>query len=124
VVQGCVSIDAQTIRSHLAENRAYRSYTTSDRTAGKQAVTHFKVVRRSSRSTLLEVELGSGRKHQIRVHLAEMGHPVLGDRTYGSARNPLRRLALHAERLIFRHPATGEEKRFESPCPASFLNLP
>jgi len=124
VVEGRVSADADTLESYLTENRAHRSYTTSNREVGKQAITHFRVVKRSSRRTLLEVELGSGRKHQIRVHLAELGHPITGDKVYGSAgRNPLGRLALHAERLVFRHPVTGERKQFESPCPASFLSL-
>jgi 23S rRNA pseudouridine1911/1915/1917 synthase len=124
LVEGRVTIDSQTIRSYLAENRAHRSYSTSDQRAGKQAVTRFRVVKRSGRSSLLEIELESGRKHQIRVHMAEMGHPILGDKVYGSSHNPLCRLALHAERLEFRHPITGERKHFESPCPAAFFNLP
>jgi len=124
MVDGRVDEDAKTIESYLAENRAHRSYSTPDRRIGKQAITHFRVVKRSPRRTLLEVELGSGRKHQIRVHLAELGHPITGDRVYGgSAKNPLGRLALHAERLVFRHPATGERKQFESPCPAAFVSL-
>ncbi len=124
VVEGRVSVDAKTIESYLAENRAHRSYSTPDHRIGKHAITHFRVLKRSSRRTLLEIELGSGRKHQIRVHLAEFGHPITGDKVYGTvARNPLGRLALHAERLVFRHPVTGERKQFESPCPASFLSL-
>lgn len=124
VVEGRVSENAKTIESLLTENRAHRSYSTSDREIGEQAITHFRVIKRSSRRTLLEIELGSGRKHQIRVHLAELGHPITGDRVYGnSGKSPLGRLALHAERLVFRHPATGEKKQFESPCPAAFLNL-
>jgi 23S rRNA pseudouridine1911/1915/1917 synthase len=124
VVEGRVSEDSKTIESYLAENRAHRSYSTPDRQVGKQAITRFRVVKRSARKTLLEVELGSGRKHQIRVHLAELGHPITGDKVYGaSGKNPLGRLALHAERLVFRHPATGERKQFESTCPAALLSL-
>jgi len=123
VVEGRVSVDTKTIESYLAENRAHRSYSTSDHQIGKHAITHFRVVKRSSRRTLLEIELGSGRKHQIRVHMAELGHPISGDKVYGTAAGPLGRLALHAERLVFRHPVSGERKQFESPCPAAFLNL-
>jgi 23S rRNA pseudouridine1911/1915/1917 synthase len=123
VVEGRVSEDARTIESYLAENRAHRSYSTPNQKLGKLAVTHFRVVQRSSRRTLLEVELDSGRKHQIRVHMAEMGHPILGDEMYQSADNPLGRLALHAERLVFWHPSTGERKQFESPCPSAFLAM-
>ncbi len=123
VVDGHVDADADTIESYLAENRAHRSYSTPDHRVGKQAITHFRVMKRSSRRTLLEVQLGSGRKHQIRVHMAESGHPITGDKVYGSSGSPLGRLALHAERLVFRHPVTGEKKQFESPCPASFLSL-
>lgn len=124
LVERRVGADSDTIRSYLAENRAHRCYSTPDTRVGRYAVTHFRVVKRSSRSTLLEVQLETGRKHQIRVHLAEMGHPIVGDKVYGSERNPLHRLALHAERLVFRHPATGEKKQFESPCPKAFYNLP
>jgi len=124
VVDGRVDADEKTIESYLAENRARRSYSTEDRRLGKHAVTHIRVMKRSSRRTLLEVELRSGRKHQIRAHLAEFGHPITGDRVYGSpAKNPLGRLALHAERLVFRHPVTGQREQFESPCPAAFLSL-
>jgi len=124
VVEGRVSSDAETIESYLTENRAHRSYSTSGRGIGKQAITHFRVVKRSPRRTLLEIKLESGRKHQIRVHLAEFGHPITGDKVYGSSsKNPLGRLALHAERLVFRHPVTGEQKQFESPAPAAFLTL-
>jgi 23S rRNA pseudouridine1911/1915/1917 synthase len=123
VVAGRISVDTRTIQSYLAQNRAYRSYSTTDQKGGKQAVTHLRVVKRSSHRTLVELELGSGRKHQIRVHLAEIGHPILGDKAYGSLHNPLDRLALHAERLAFRHPVTQARKEFESPCPSSFLGL-
>ncbi len=123
VVEGRVSDDLRTIESYLAENRAHRSYSTPDRRLGKLSITHFRVLQRSSRRTLLEVKLDTGRKHQIRVHLAELGHPILGDKVYGSGSNPLSRLGLHAARLVFRHPVTGERKQFESSCPSSFLSV-
>jgi 23S rRNA pseudouridine1911/1915/1917 synthase len=123
VVEGRVSEDVRTIQSYLAENRVHRSYSTSDQGSGKHATTHVRVLKRSSRRTLVEIELGSGRKHQIRVHMAEWGHPIVGDKVYGSPDSRLGRLALHADHLKFRHPLSGEQREFKSPCPASFLNL-
>jgi 23S rRNA pseudouridine1911/1915/1917 synthase len=120
VVEGCVRRDADTIQSFLAENSIHRGYSTKDQGKGKLAVTHIRVLKRSSQATLLEVSLESGRKHQIRVHLSERGHPILGDKTYGSRFNPLRRLALHGVSLSFKHPRTGRKLEFQSPCPPSF----
>jgi 23S rRNA pseudouridine1911/1915/1917 synthase len=87
--------------------------------SGRRAITHYRVVERFPRATLLEVRLGTGRTHQIRVHCASMGHPVVGDRVYGRGANPwgLRRQALHAFRLTFAHPATGVGMILTSPLP-------
>jgi 23S rRNA pseudouridine1911/1915/1917 synthase len=123
VVEGRVKEDEFTVRTCLAENAAYRVYTTSSRNRGKLAVTHVKVLRRNSRTSLIEVRLETGRKHQIRVHLADRGHPIVGDKDYGSVSNPLRRLALHGEWLEFRHPASGERKTFRSRHPREFDKL-
>jgi 23S rRNA pseudouridine1911/1915/1917 synthase len=122
VVEGRVRRDAYTIRSLLAENAVHRAYTTKDPKRGKLAVTHIRVLKRSSRKTLVEVRLESGRKHQIRAHLAEQGHPIVGDKPYGSRTNPLCRLALHAQNLKFKHPRTLEVMEFCSPCPGSFMS--
>ena len=123
VVEGRVAPDDFTIRTHLAENAAYRVYSTREPSAGKLAVTHVHVMKRNPRTTLIEVQLETGRKHQIRVHLAERGHPVAGDKTYGSRSNPIRRLALHAAHLAFRHPRTGKRMTFDSRYPAPFNGL-
>ena len=82
-----------------------------------------KVLKRSPHRTLAEVRLETGRKHQIRVHLAEQGHPIVGDHAYGSPTNPIRRLALHAAKLAFKHPRTGKLLEFVSPPPALFCFL-
>jgi 23S rRNA pseudouridine1911/1915/1917 synthase len=92
---------------------------------GKEAVTRWKVVERFGCATLLEVRLGTGRTHQIRVHLSSLGHPVLGDRTYGrkielevrKRKVFFPRQMLHAELLGFEHPASGEFREFSSPLP-------
>ncbi len=123
VVEGKVRREAGTIRSYLAENAAHRVYSTGNPKKGKLAVTHFRVLNRSSQQTLIEVLLESGRKHQIRIHMSEEAHPILGDKAYGSRRNPLHRLALHATQLTFRHPRTNKAMEFNSPCPASFTSL-
>lgn len=88
--------------------------------SGRQAVTHYRVAERFADATLLEVSLGTGRTHQIRVHCASLGHPVVGDPVYGRRPNPwgLRRQALHARRLTLSHPVTGSEMVFTAPLPA------
>jgi 23S rRNA pseudouridine1911/1915/1917 synthase len=92
--------------------------------SGKPAVTHYKVRKAFARHTLLECELESGRTHQIRVHLASIGHPVEGDPVYaGRAAQLLPRQALHAWKLAFTHPATGKVVRFESPLPGDIARV-
>jgi 23S rRNA pseudouridine1911/1915/1917 synthase len=123
IAEGQMARHQQTIESYLAENRMYRCYSTHDRSKGKWAVTHVKLLKRFARRTLVEVQLETGRKHQIRVHLAEQGHPIVGDRAYGSRTNPIRRLALHATKLAFKHPRTGKLVEFVSAPPAIFTSL-
>jgi 23S rRNA pseudouridine1911/1915/1917 synthase len=123
VAEGTVTPETFTIRTYLAENAAYRVYSTRKRGAGKLAVTHVHVMKRNPRTSLLTVKLETGRKHQIRVHLSERSHPIVGDKIYGSRLNPLRRMALHAAQLEFRHPHTGKLMRFDSPYPKSFERL-
>jgi RluA family pseudouridine synthase len=120
IVEGKVAKDRGTIRSRLAENKAMRMHSTTDESWGKTAVTHFRVLRRSNKLSTLEVMLETGRKNQIRVHLSEMGHPIVGDRAYGSSQNPLGRLGLHAFQLGFNHPVTGEALLFQTEPPPEF----
>jgi 23S rRNA pseudouridine1911/1915/1917 synthase len=123
VVEGQVEKDADTIRSFLKENKMLFMYSTKVPGEGDEAITHYKVLKRSEEFSLLEVELETGRKNQIRVHMKELGHPVAGDKKYGSKLNPLRRTCLHANILAFKHPVTGEELSFETPPPHRFLTL-
>lgn len=120
VVEGAMKQAMGTLESYLLEDAHLRVRSTPDRRRGKRAVTHFRVLRRGPRYSILEVTLGTGRKAQIRVHLAEAGHPVVGDREHGSTTNPLKRLGLHAHRLAFTHPSTGRRVSFEAPLPAPF----
>jgi RluA family pseudouridine synthase len=123
VVEGRVSPEKFTIQSYLAENAAFRVYSTKKKALGKIALTHVRVIHPNPKASLIEVRLETGRKHQIRVHLAERGHPIVGDKIYGSGMNPLRRLALHGAELEFRHPVTGRLMHFEAPPPKSFVSL-
>ena len=123
VTEGRIPRDVFTIESLLAENTAFRCYSTRDPAKGKRAVTHVKVLKRSPHRTLVEVRLETGRKHQIRVHLAEEGFPIVGDPAYGNGRNPIRRMALHGAGLVFRHPHTGKTMTFSAPIPAEIESL-
>jgi 23S rRNA pseudouridine1911/1915/1917 synthase len=120
VVEGNVARAHGTIRNRLAENRAQRMHSTEDESEGKEAVTHYRVLRRFPQFTTLEITLETGRKNQIRVHLSEMGHPIVGDRAYGSKLNPMGRLGLHAFMLGFKHPTQGTPVRHQTAVPPEF----
>ncbi|MEI6212025.1 MAG: RluA family pseudouridine synthase [bacterium] len=123
VVDGQIPREAFTIENHLAENAAFRCYATRDPAKGQRAVTHVKVLSRTPQRTLVEVRLETGRKHQIRVHLADEGFPIVGDPAYGKGSSPIRRMALHGAELVFRHPHTGKEMKFASPLPSAMAAL-
>ena len=123
VIEGKLSPAAGTIRSHLFERPDLRMVSVRARPDAKLAITHYKTVKTHGPWSMLEVTLETGRKNQIRAHLAEKGHPIVGDQFYGSTVNPLGRLGLHARLLGFVHPTTGEEMRFEAPLPRSFRDL-
>lgn len=113
LLEGVVQKDEGEIRSFLEENSAFKVY--SDKNGGgKQAVTRFKVLKRMRNSTLVEFELDTGRKNQIRVHASDMGHPIVGDHKYGGHTSRLHRLALHARTLRFAHPRTRRDMHFVS----------
>lgn len=93
---------------------------------GRRAVTHYKVLERFGDYTYIQCELETGRTHQIRVHMASIGHPLLGDTVYGSSKVPIRGLrgqTLHAKTLGIIHPRTGEYLEVNAPLPEYFLNL-
>ena len=123
VVEGEVDKDEGTIVSWLAETTAFRVYSQKNEQAGKKAVTHYRKIGGNSRYSLLQINLDTGRKHQIRVHMQDIGHPIVGDKKYGSSSNPIRRMALHAQVLAFTHPKTGQPCRFETPIPERFLQI-
>ncbi|MGH7319579.1 MAG: RluA family pseudouridine synthase [Candidatus Rokuibacteriota bacterium] len=123
VVEGLVQLDQGTLESWLAQGRGLRVRSTRDPSVSRRAITHYRVLERRRDVTVLELSLGTGRRRQIRVQLADLGHPIVGDLAHGSRRNPLRRLCLHATRLAVVHPATATRVRFESPSPAGFSRV-
>ena len=123
VVEGAPAEDEGTLRSYLVESSAHKVHTTTDKKRGVEAITRYRVLRRGRAHTLVEVRLVTGRKAQIRVQFADAGHPVVGDRIYGSGSNPIGRLALHASSLSFTHPSTGRRLTFRSRAPHSFSQL-
>ncbi|RKN71895.1 RluA family pseudouridine synthase [Paenibacillus ginsengarvi] len=124
LVEGEVREKEGTVKSWLKENKAMVMYSSSKPDDGQLAITRYKVLKTNNRASLLQVELETGRKNQIRVHMMDIGHPVVGDKKYGSrGGSPIGRLGLHAHVLSFRHPASGETMRFESPMPSSFLRV-
>lgn len=123
VVEGVVRQDKGTIKSWLTAKDSMRVHSSSYDNGGKYAVTHYKKIKNNRRFSLLEVELETGRKNQIRVHMSEIKHPVVGDKKYGAQSNPLRRLALHATTLAFIHPTSQELVRFTSPVPSAFTKI-
>ncbi|HVP58895.1 MAG TPA: RluA family pseudouridine synthase [bacterium] len=123
VVHGRVAKRSETITTCLAENRAHVVYSTRNAAEGSLSHTAYRVLRETKDFSLLEVDLLTGRKHQIRVHLAGIGHPVVGDTKYGRANDSLGRLALHARLLSLLHPRSGKRLTFEARVPAFFNQL-
>jgi RluA family pseudouridine synthase len=133
VVHGEMPESSGALTSYLTENKAFHVYSTEDKQAGKRSTTKYKVIKSTKNYSLLDVELVTGRKHQIRVHLADAGHPVTGDRKYGikatksdsrdRGKVDSRYLALHAYKLTCRHPDNDKPMIFTSPPPAFFNTL-
>ncbi len=123
LVEGAVRKAEGTISSWLKESKTLKMYSSPHSGDGQHAVTHYKVLKSNRQYSLLEVRLETGRKNQIRVHMEDIGHPIVGDKKYGSRSKAIGRLGLHAHVLAFKHPVTGKSMRFESNIPKSFLSL-
>jgi 23S rRNA pseudouridine1911/1915/1917 synthase len=122
VVEGTVRDPEGTLRTRLRETRALKVKRTRRSSEGREAITVYRVIGRGLATTLLEVSLVTGRRGQIRAQLAELGHPIVGDRAYGARQDPVRRLCLHATRLGFAHPL-GHRVVYDSPAPATFTRI-
>lgn len=123
VVEGIMTRPEGKIESWLKESQTRTMYVNARPGDGLKAVTNYRVIQAGSEYSLLEVMLETGRKNQIRVHMQSLGHSVVGDKRYGSKRDPLGRMGLHARVLSFRHPVTGEELRFDAGIPYGFQRL-
>lgn len=123
VVSGEMEEDGGTIANWLKDNKAYITYSSNVDNGGKYAVTHFHTLDRTTEHSLVEYRLETGRKNQIRVHSADMGHPVCGDTKYGNGDDPIHRLCLHAYMLCFFHPVTRERMEFDTMIPSAFRRL-
>ncbi len=123
IVYGSISPKTGTISSYLTENRAFTVYSTPDQSAGKLSQTEYTVLKEAKGFSLLDIHLLTGRKHQIRVHLSEKGHPVVGDKKYGKGNDSYGTLALHAWSLSFTHPHNGKRLTFETAIPEFFTRL-
>ena len=120
LVSGEMEEDEGTVANWLKDNKAYITYSSDTDNGGKYAVTHYHTLQRSTDYSLVEFKLETGRKNQIRVHTADMGHPVCGDIKYGNGDDPCHRLCLHAYVLCFYHPVTHQPMEFETPIPSEF----
>nr|MBD3623462.1 RluA family pseudouridine synthase [Sunxiuqinia sp.] len=123
VIDGKLDPAEGSYRSYLFESKVFKVHSTNDPEKGREAITHYSTLKSNDSYSLLKVNLETGRKNQIRVHLQELKHPVVGDKKYGSTSNPIGRLGLHAWVLAFTHPVTGKKVRFETSIPGSFLKL-
>jgi len=123
VVYGSPAPKEGTISSFLAENSAFSVYSTPDPAMGRLSHTEYTVLKETKGLSLLEIHLLTGRKHQIRVHLSEKGHPVVGDRKYGKGNDTYGTMSLHARSISFTHPVNGKRLTFETGIPDFFTRL-
>lgn len=123
VIEGVPSAEAGLLDSHLDESNPLKVYVTKEGSRTRHALTRYRVMKKGNATTLVELTLETGRRHQIRVQLAHAGYPIVGDGKYGAETNPIKRLALHASSLRFVHPGTHEKMRFDSPLPGDLGRL-
>jgi 23S rRNA pseudouridine1911/1915/1917 synthase len=123
IVEGTPAKKQDDIKSHLRETKALRVYSSQHSNEAKSAITKYRVIKQSKGYALLDILLVTGRKNQIRVHLADIGHPVAGDKKYGAQTDPFKRLGLHAYYLSFKHPLSGNTLQFKSEIPQRFRDM-
>jgi len=122
-VEGPVENQKGTITSYLSEDNVFKMHSSPKPGSGKEAITHYSVIKKNNAYSLLKVNLETGRKNQIRIHMKEMGHNIVGDKKYGATTSPIKRLGLHAQQLSFIHRVTGEKMNFETKIPRVFMRL-
>ena len=122
IVEGQMPQNEGTIKSYLKKNSQNLMYSSKDKN-GQFSITHYKVMKTNEKYSLLDVNIDTGRKNQIRVHLGDLGHNIIGDDKYGNPSNPLKRLGLHAYCLELTHPITKKKMKFTAPMPKEFESL-
>lgn len=122
LVEGKIN-QKDTIKNYLAETKTLRTYITNDKKIGKLAITKYQPIKSNKEYTLLDIEILTGRKNQIRVHMESINHPIVGDKKYNSKKNPIRRMCLHATYLEFIHPITNKKVIIEDKYPNIFDKL-
>lgn len=123
IVEGNIEEEEGVVESYLHENKSLFVYSDQNPENGKHAITNYKVIKRIDGYTMLEVHLDTGRKNQIRVHMQDLGHCIIGDKKYGATSNPIGRLGLHSRVIAFIHPITKEPMRFQTQIPRRFTRL-
>jgi len=123
LVEGEMTQTQDTITSWLKEGKTFVVHSSPIDNGGMKAVTNYRVIKSNKFYSLLSVDLETGRKNQIRVHMQSIGHPVVGDKKYGATHNPIRRIGLHAMELSFIHPVTKQLHEFSTPIPKKFTSV-
>lgn len=123
VVEGVMEKKEGTVKSYLKKNSQNMMYSSKKTGDGQLAITHYKLIKNSKDYSLLDVNIDSGRKNQIRVHMGDLGHYIIGDDKYGEPKNPIKRLGLHAYCLEITHPVSGKLLKFTAPMPKEFETL-
>jgi len=123
IAEGVIKRDSGTLRCHVNEAFSLRVRSVPPGDDTREAISHFKVLQRFADRTLVELKIETGRRHQIRVHLSDMGHPIVGDIPYGAKTDPAKCLALHSSELRFTHPESGEKMTFALPMPRVLMKL-
>lgn len=123
VVEGILDKKTGTIKSWINETKTLMCYSSDKPNDGKLAITKYKTVLENKSCSLLDIEIKTGRKNQIRVHMKDLNHPIVGDKKYGAKTNPIKRLGLHANILEIEHPLNHKVLYFETDVPASFVDM-
>ncbi len=123
VVNGVLEVKKNTIKSYLKETKTLMVYSSADKKNGKLAITKYKVIKENKKYSMLDIEIKTGRKNQIRVHMKDIGHPIIGDKKYGIGKSPLKRLMLHAYCLELINPKTKKKMEFSCKVPDIFNSL-
>lgn len=123
IIEGKLLKPSGTICTYLKESDHFKVYSVEDKKEGKLAITHFKVIKANNDYSLLDVHIETGRKNQIRVHMSEIGHPIVGDYKYGCTKRPMKRMGLHAYSLEIKHPFTHKKMVFKLDMPKEFKQV-